>query len=118
MTSTKPQYQVILVTCPDENTAVSLCRGLLNEHLIACGNIVPKIRSIYRWQGKIEDDTEVLALLKTTRENFEAVSKSVKRHHPYDTPEVISIDITNGNGHYLQWITDCLNLNEQPAETK
>jgi len=85
-----------------------VARALLDRHLVACVNIVPGVRSLYRWEGKIEDDGESLLVLKTTRDNVERVIAAVREAHSYDVPEVLSLPVEDGNADYLEWVRDCL----------
>ena len=97
--------QVLLSTAPDEATAVLLARALVGSKVAACVNIVPKVRSIYRWQGAIEDSVEVLLLIKTTRAEAGHVAEILKREHPYECPELLALDVTGGLEAYLGWVT-------------
>ena len=96
--------RVVLVTVPDEAVGVSLVTALLEANLVACGNLVAGIRSIYRWEGKICDDAEHLLILKTTSAALSAVKVMVVELHPYDCPEVIALPVTDGHSGYLEWI--------------
>ncbi|MBS0381831.1 MAG: divalent-cation tolerance protein CutA [Proteobacteria bacterium] len=93
-----------LSTCPDAETATRIARALVEERLAACVNRVPGIASTYRWQGAVLEDAEVLLLIKTTRERFEALRARLIELHPYEVPELIALDIAAGNPAYLQWI--------------
>lgn len=95
---------VVLVTSPDADQAAELARALVEEGLAACGNIVPGLRSIYRWEGKLCDDAEALLLLKTEARLFEPLRARVLALHPYTTPEVIALPVTAGSAPYLEWI--------------
>jgi periplasmic divalent cation tolerance protein len=95
---------VVLVTCPTAERAAELARAVVEERLAACGNVVPGLRSIYRWEGKVQDDAEALLVLKTTRERFEALRERVLALHPYEVPEVIALPIEAGSAPYLAWI--------------
>jgi periplasmic divalent cation tolerance protein len=95
---------VVLVTCPTADRAAEIARALVEERLAACGNVVPGLRSIYRWEGKIQEDAEALLVLKTTRERFEALRDRVLALHPYEVPEVIALPIEAGSAAYLAWI--------------
>jgi periplasmic divalent cation tolerance protein len=97
---------VVLVTVPNAETADKLADALVGEHLAACVNVVPGIRSIYRWQGKIERDAELLCLVKTTRAGFERLRARVVELHPYDVPEVIALPVELGHAPYLAWLAD------------
>ncbi len=81
---------VVLVTAPSAEKAAELGRALVSERLAACANVVPGIRSIYWWEGKVEDEPEALVLLKTTRARFEALRDRVLALHPYQVPEVVA----------------------------
>ena len=95
---------VVLVTAPSPDQAAEIARALVEERLAACGNVVPAIRSIYRWEGKVHEDAEALLVLKTTRGRFEALRDRVLALHPYDVPEVIALPVEAGSAGYLDWI--------------
>ena len=98
------KYAVVLVTAPDLKTARKLAQAALKARLIACANLIPRIESHYRWQGKIESSAEVLLLLKTTTARLAALEKLIVAKHPYDTPEFIVLPISRGNRRYLDWV--------------
>lgn len=95
---------VVLVTAPSEEVATSMARTLLDEDLIACANIVPAIRSVYRWKGKLCDEAEVLMVLKAPSEIFEVLRARVVELHPYETPEVLRLEVAEGHRPYLDWV--------------
>ncbi len=95
---------VVLVTTPSPDRAAEIARALVEERLAACGNVVPGLRSIYRWEGKVQDDAEALLVLKTTRARFEALRDRVLALHPYEVPEVIALPVEAGSARYLAWI--------------
>jgi periplasmic divalent cation tolerance protein len=95
---------VVLVTVPTTERAAEIARALVEERLAACGNVVPGLRSIYRWEGKVQEDDEALLLLKTTRARFDALRDRVLALHPYDVPEVIALAVEAGSAAYLGWI--------------
>jgi len=95
---------VAFCTCPDEAVAERIAAALVEEHLAACVNRIPGIISTYCWQGKVHRDNEVLLLIKTTRERFEALRARIIELHPYELPEVIAVDIALGSMPYLDWI--------------
>jgi periplasmic divalent cation tolerance protein len=101
-----PQNIVVYITAPSEEDAVMIARALVEQKLAACVNIVRNIRSIYSWQGKIEDDMEVLMIAKTQKKHFDALSEKVKELHSYDVPEIIAMPILKGSDDYLEWIKD------------
>ncbi len=93
-----------LSTCPDAETAAHIARTLVEEKLAACVNRVPGVTSTYRWEGEVQDDAEVLLLIKTTRECFEALRTRLVELHPYSLPELIALDIADGLSAYLDWL--------------
>jgi periplasmic divalent cation tolerance protein len=95
---------VVLVTAPSAEEAARMARALVEERLAACGNVVPGLRSIYRWEGKVQEEAEALLLLKTTRRRFEALRARVRSLHPYEVPEVIALPVEAGHPAYLEWI--------------
>jgi len=97
---------VVFVTAPDEDGAVGIAKSLVEERLAACVNIIKDIRSIYSWQGKIEDDSEVLMVIKTRSELFVPLSKRIKELHSYTVPEIIALPIITGSEDYLKWIKE------------
>ncbi len=97
---------VVYVTAPNEDEAAVIAKALVVERLAGCVNIVRGIRSIYMWQGKIEDDAEVLMIVKTQAPLFERLSRKVKELHSYSVPEVIALPIVNGSDGYLAWLRD------------
>jgi periplasmic divalent cation tolerance protein len=103
-----PNFRIVLVTAPDLKTARRLARVALKARLIACANLIPRIESHYRWQGKIERGSEVLMILKTTQRCVAKLEKLIIAAHPYDTPEFVVIDLCGGNRRYLEWLqTGC-----------
>ena len=96
--------QLVLTMLPTADAAAEIARTLVEERLAACGNLVPAIRSIYRWQDKIEDTNEVLLLLKTRTEHFERLKGRILELHPYEVPEVIALPIDAGHAPYLSWL--------------
>ena len=81
-----------------------MARALVEERLAACGNVLPGLRSLYRWEGKVQDDAEALLLLKTTRRRFPALRARVLALHPYEVPEVLALPVEGGHPAYLDWI--------------
>ncbi|TKB44009.1 divalent-cation tolerance protein CutA [Thalassotalea mangrovi] len=97
-------HQVILCTCPDKSSALSIANALVDERLAACVNIQESITSIYQWQGERQQDQEVLLIIKSRRDRFTALEKRITAMHPYDVAEIIAMDIQQGNEEYLNWI--------------
>ena len=100
----KAEETVVFITAPNEEEAARIARSLVESRLAACVNIIHNIRSIYTWQGKIEDDAEVLMIVKTQIKRFDALAAKVRELHSYDVPEIISLPITDGSEDYLKWI--------------
>ena len=95
---------VVLVTAPDAETGARLARSLVEERLAACANLVPGVRSIYRWEGRVQEDAEVLLVLKTRAERVDALAARVSELHPYDMPEVVALPAVGGSRAYLDWV--------------
>jgi len=95
---------VVLTTVSNDDEAVKLVKTLLDRRLIACGTLVPGARSIYRWQGKISDEREVLLLLKTRSARVEALQEAFNELHPYKVPELLALSVDTGLEKYLEWI--------------
>jgi periplasmic divalent cation tolerance protein len=102
----EPAARVVLVTVPDAVTGESLVRHLVEEGAVACGTILPSATSIYRWQGRVEQETEALVLFKTTRAGADRLVRRVPELHPYDVPEVLVLPGEAGHGPYLGWISE------------
>jgi periplasmic divalent cation tolerance protein len=102
-------HRLMFCTCPDEATAQGIAETLVQERLAACANLLPGITSIYRWDGRIQRDPEVLVLIKTTVEHVERLTARLRALHPYEIPEIIAVPITEGLPDYLSWLTTCTN---------
>lgn len=92
-------------TFPEIETARRIAHQLVTENLTACANIIPRVESIYRWQDKIENAQETLVLFKTTAPRYSAFQDRLKSLHPYETPEIICLRITDGLPEYLRWVS-------------
>jgi periplasmic divalent cation tolerance protein len=95
---------LVITTAPDSIVAARIAHALVAEHLAACCNIIPGVESIYRWEGKVVREQEVVMLIKTVGSRVEAVSVRLRAMHPYDLPEIIATPITRGSADYLDWI--------------
>lgn len=102
--STNNLFAACYVTAPDENIAKKLAHEIVEKQLAACVNIVPSITSVYSWEGKINEDSEVLLIIKTRKSRVDDLAEFIRKNHPYSVAEVISIPIENGNPPYLEWI--------------
>jgi periplasmic divalent cation tolerance protein len=96
--------RIVICTAGSEDEARKIARHLVEQRLAACVNIVPRMESIYRWQGKLESSGEWLLLIKTTVERFPAVRDAIRDLHSYELPECIAISIEDGSSGYLEWI--------------
>lgn len=97
---------VVLVTVPKEEEAVKIAKTIVEEKLAGCVNIVRGVRSIYSWQGKIEDDSELLMVIKTKATVFKELETRVKELHSYTVPEIIGIELKEGYRGYLDWLDE------------
>jgi periplasmic divalent cation tolerance protein len=95
---------VVFMTAANGEEAARLADMLVGAHLAACVQILPEIESVYRWQGKIERQSEVLLLIKTTKSKFDELEREVRALHSYDTPEIIAVPVTAGSTPYLEWL--------------
>jgi periplasmic divalent cation tolerance protein len=95
---------VVLSTCGSEQQAERVAKELVERQLAACVNIVPGVRSIYRWKGQIEDGTEWLLLIKSRRDLFDALRSALQKVHSYEVPEVIALPVVDGHQSYLAWL--------------
>jgi periplasmic divalent cation tolerance protein len=98
--------RIVLTTTGSEEEANRIARHLVARHLAACVNIVPQIKSIYRWQDKVEEAREWLLIVKTTAAAFGQVRQAIAELHPYDLPECICLMIEDGSTKYLEWIAE------------
>jgi len=104
MVATAKDTITILTTCPDRMTAESIAKLLVERRYAACINLIDGIHSIYRWKDDIESTEETLLIIKTIKQRYPKVETTILENHPYDTPEVIALDIKNGAPSYLSWI--------------
>ena len=99
---------VVFMTAANVEEATRLADMVVGAHLAACVQILPVMESIYRWDGKIERQSEILLLAKTTRAKFEELEREVRALHSYDTPEIIAVPVTTGSPAYLEWLNTSL----------
>ena len=104
--------RVVLVTAPDAAVAESLVRRLVQEGVVACGNIVPGITSIYRWKDAVEHEQESLIVFKTTVGGARRLLERVPELHPYEVPEVLVLPVEDGHPPYLAWVSDTVSSGE------
>ncbi len=94
----------VLVTAPDAETGETLATAVVQERLAACVNIVPGLTSVYRWEGRVHRDAEVLLVMKTTAAGAGALRERVLELHPYEVPEVLVLPVAGGHGAYMEWV--------------
>jgi periplasmic divalent cation tolerance protein len=100
------EHIVVFITAPTEEEAGNIADKIVKEKLAGCVNIIKNIRSIYMWKGNIEDDAEVLMVVKTRRELFKRLKDRIIEIHSYDVPEVIALPVQEGSGSYLKWLNE------------
>jgi periplasmic divalent cation tolerance protein len=98
------EYVVVLTTLPSDADGKSFARALVEERLAACVNLLAPMESVYRWEGKVETETERQVIVKTSRERLAALWDRVRELHPYEVPEFLVLPIADGNEAYLRWI--------------
>ncbi|HHM05856.1 MAG TPA: divalent-cation tolerance protein CutA [Gammaproteobacteria bacterium] len=106
---------IVYCTCPDGEVAGRIARGLVGAGLAACVNVVPAVRSVYRWRGAVEEADEVLLLIKSTRPALQGLQEAVLRLHPYELPELVAVPIATGLPAYLAWIEESVPGPDQGA---
>ena len=95
---------LVISNLPDRASAEKLAHLLIDQRLAACVNVLSPCRSVYRWKGKVDDAEEFPLLIKTTRERYAALEAAVRKHHPYELPEIIALPLTAGLPAYLDWV--------------
>lgn len=104
--------RIVLSTASSEEEAQKIARHLVERRLAACVNIVPRITSVYRWQGKVEEAGEWLLIIKTTAAAFGEVREAIAGLHSYEIPECICLTIEDGSPNYLEWVADSVSMEE------
>jgi len=117
MTAVGPEAVVVLVTAPDETTLQAIATRLVAERLAACVNLIPTVRSVYRWDEQVLQDDEALAVVKTTRPALDALRARIHELHPYDVPEFLVLPVEAGSTAYLDWVDDCVAVGPQSRGT-
>lgn len=97
---------VVLSTAPSQQVADELAHALVESGVAACVNVVPGVRSHYRWEGRVQTDLECLLVIKTTRDRYEALESALRQRHPYEVPEIVALDVAAGWPPYLHWVVD------------
>jgi len=99
-----PQLYVVLVTVPDEESGRALAQEVVGARLAACGNLIPGLTSVYRWEGQLRRDSESLVIFKTTASRVSALKEHVVKSHPYEVPEFLAFPVVEGHVPYLEWV--------------
>ena len=99
---------VVLCNLPDQEIAARIAGVLVEEQLAACVNIIPGLVSVYRWEGTVQQDNEVLLLIKTVAAIYPQLEQRIRAMHPYELPEIIAVPLQTGQADYIQWINDSL----------
>jgi periplasmic divalent cation tolerance protein len=97
---------LVLTNCPDETVANAIALAVVEEGLAACVNLLPRVQSIYRWQGVVESASEIPLLIKASAANYPALERRIAELHPYELPEIIALPITRGLPAYLNWLAE------------
>ena len=100
---------LILTNCPDEDCANAIALAVVEAGLAACVNVLPRIQSVYRWQGAVESASEIALLIKSTAEAYPALEAAIRARHPYEVPEIIAVPIVRGLPAYLGWLGEAVN---------
>jgi len=106
--SSADDVQIIFCTVPDPDCGQRIASHLVEYRLAACVNLLPEIRSVYRWKGEVEKAPELLLIIKTRQAVYETLQDRIKELHPYELPEVIAVSVDNGLPAYLDWIKTTL----------
>ena len=101
-------YLIVIMTASDKEEAVKIVRTLLEERLIACANIIDSVSSFFWWKEKIEEEKEVLVIMKSNEPLFNKLSKRVTELHSYNVPEILALPIAKGSQSYVDWLKACL----------
>jgi len=113
MSTTPEQYILVLLTAPSVDEANLLADMLVDKRLAACVQIMREMDSVYRWQGKVERQREVLLIAKTLSSRFAEIEREVVKLHSYETPEIVAIPLSAGSGPYLEWLNASVTAKEQ-----
>ena len=106
---------VVFITCPNKKEGENIGAHLVSEKLAACVNVVPGLKSIFHWDGKLNRENEVLLIIKTKLSCFNKLEKRVLRLHSYSVPEVVGLPIVKGSQKYLKWVREMTNSKKSPG---
>jgi periplasmic divalent cation tolerance protein len=99
-------FLIVFCTCADEQEALRLAKVLVERRLAACVNVLPRLQSVYRWEGDVKLESEYLLLMKTTEDRFPALRDDITELHSYEVPEVLAVPVWGGSDKYLAWIRE------------
>lgn len=108
-------YRLVLTTCPDEAVAGEMAYYLIETRLAACVNLLPGVRSVYRWKDRVTEDREVLLLIKTRQDRYPALEQALRAKHPYELPEIVALPLATGLPEYLAWIDRSLSEDHEES---
>lgn len=97
---------LVITNCPDADSAARIARTLVEQRLAACVNQFAPVRSVYRWQDAIQDETEVPLLIKSTRDRYAELEAAIRSLHPYGVPEIVAVPLVAGYAPYLRWVDE------------
>lgn len=103
---------LVLCTSPNEGVATLLARQLIESRLAACVNLTPDVRSIYLWQGKVEESQECQMVIKTRASLFAPLRRFIRQHHPYEIPEIVALPVADIDDDYLAWLQEVTDVSE------
>ena len=106
---------VVLITFPSQQDAQTIAATLVKERLAACVNLITGIRSVFIWEGSLQDTPEVLGVVKTSQDRLDSLVSRVKLLHPYSVPEIIAVPIVGGDNRYLQWLREAVSDPIKPS---
>lgn len=104
--NSEAQFQLVLTTCPDTESASLIARTLVESGAAACVNVLSGVESVYKWQGKITTAREHLLIVKAPSRNYAAIEALIRKRHPYELPEIVAVPIARGLDTYLRWLDD------------
>lgn len=111
-----PSLLVVVTTVGTEEQALEIARRLVESRLAACVNILPGVRSVFRWKGKVQDETEFLLMAKTVSENFERVRQTMKELNAYELPEILGFPADHADPAFAKWVAECSTGIESPSD--
>ncbi|MFB6470557.1 MAG: divalent-cation tolerance protein CutA [Vulcanisaeta sp. AZ3] len=111
-------YVVVFVTVPSREVGLSIARDLVSARLAACVNVVDGLRSVYFWEGRVEEDNEALLVIKSRRDRLDELVRFVRERHPYKVPEVIALPVVGGFVDYLRWIDEVVGVGGNALESR